>query len=211
MKKVWSITFSIITILQLGGFCVLERYLTPTSTTVALASSQIEKKIQPPEELLYDIDPKGDMIAIYDHHQQVIVKNRNNEVVALTNLPGVHHLQWMDNGTTLYYVRKIYGKNEVGVFKIRENQVVPLHDIASTNVSVENVYNSPYAQIIYTIYRQDNVLFVASYEAIFGWKARPLTGIVPKESWLDEKEGALYIKDQQSKIWKFTNGKFDEV
>ncbi|GAX89189.1 hypothetical protein [Effusibacillus lacus] len=213
ITKKWAIAISSLITLQLSVFYTIELYLTPshvdTFSTVATASAQ-EKKIQPPDgDVLYDIDKKGYTIAIYDGQKWVEIRNRDDKVLAEAELPGLHYLKWLDNGSTLFYIRKVQSRNEIGVYKVPQKKVIPLHVLPSGNVKIEKVYYASYSQIIYTIYRQDNQLYVASYESILGWKARSLAGIGLKDSWLDEKEGLLYIKDQQERIRKFTNGKFE--
>lgn len=213
-RKKWMIAAGLIVTLQWSGFYLMDLYLTPTGdslSTVASASSQaLEKQVQPPEDaLLYDIDRKGKRIAYYER-EQLVIKDRKDQIVSITELKGVHFIQWLDNGDTVFYVRNIDGKNEIGVYKVPASKTVPLYDIASTRVSIEKVYYSSYVQMMFVLYQQDKQLRVASYEAIFGWKSRPLTGIIPQDSWLDEKTAVLSIKDQHGKVWTFKREDFTD-
>lgn len=211
MKYAWLISMAVISTVQFGGFFVLDRYLTASSGAAASANVVSQKTIQPPEDLLYDIDAQGTRIAVYNKQQQVVVKNQNDDVVSIVPLPGIHYLHWMDNGSSLFYARQIDGKTEFGIFNTNENKIIPLHDIHSTDVKMQNVYKSAYSQSIFTVYRQNNLLYAASYEAIFGWKAAPLTGIQPKQITFNEKENVLFIQDQQENLFRFTNGKIDRA
>jgi hypothetical protein len=215
MKKTWGLTFAVVVTVQLSGFYILERYLAPASfdsfNSAATASGQMpEKQIQPPTDAsLYDIDRKGTRIAIYDQ-DLITVKDRQDQIVAEAELKGVHFLQWLDAGDTLFYVRKIDGKNEIGVYKVPSDKIVPLHDLASTKVTIEKVLYSSYSQMIFIMYQQDKQLRLASYEAIFGWKSRPLN-FQPEDIRLDEKTAALRIEDQNGKIWTFKREDFADV
>lgn len=215
MTKKWGLIFAAVVAVQLSGFYVLERYLAPGSSdslsSAASAKGQLaEQQIQPPADAsLYDIDRKGNRIAIYDQ-DLITVKDRKDQIVAETELKGVHFLQWLDAGETLFYVRKIDGKNEIGVYKVPSDRVVPLHDLPSTKVAIEKVLYSSYSQMIFIVYQQDKQLRLASYEAIFGWKSRPLN-FQPEDIRLDEKTAVLTLKDPNGRVFSFKREDFADA
>ncbi|MGZ4107079.1 MAG: hypothetical protein ACXVDE_05655, partial [Tumebacillaceae bacterium] len=121
-------------------------------------------------------------------------------------LVGVTYLQWLDNGVTLFYERDNYGQNEIGVFQVPEDKVVPLYDIQGNDISIKKVYKSSYSQSIHLMYEDGDQPYIGSYQEITGWQSAPLNGIKPQESWFDEKEDVLYIKDTDGTVWRFRNG-----
>lgn len=213
MKRKRLAIFAGVVVLQVVGLYTLEQYLTPATAASAFSerASATGQPAQPPlvtpeDATLSDIDANGNTIAYYDHHEQVVVKNRQDEVVALVPLQGVQFLQWLDNGVTLFYVRDNYGQNEMGVLKVQENQVVPLYDIPGADVKIDNVFKSSYSQSIHLLYFNGEQLYIGSYEQITGWQSEPLYGIKPQKSWFDEKEDVMYVQDTDGAVWRFQNG-----
>jgi hypothetical protein len=213
MKRKRLAIFAGVVVLQVAGLYVLEEYLTPATAWGAFskaASANVQaaqpKLVAPEDTVLSDIDAHGNTLAYYDHHEQVVVKNRKDQVISLAQLAGVNFLQWMDNGVTLFYVRDNFGQNEMGVYKVLEDKVVPLYDIPGDNIKINKVYKSSYSQSIHLLYYDGEQPYIGSYEEITGWRSAPLNGIKPQESWFDEKEDVLYVKDTDGVVWRFQNG-----
>ena len=214
----YLLAFALIVVLQLGGFYALERYLTPNAvnfatpaTAVAAGPATVAAPVQdaltpPPNVVLFDIEPKGKRIAIYDKFSQVVVRDHKG-TLSVAHLPGVHFLQWMDAGKTLFYMRNIYGKNEMGVFQVAENKVVPLHDIFERDIEVDQMFKSSYSQSINFIYKQGSEYRVGFYEAIFGFRSVSLQG-KPANASFDEKEDVLTLETSKGKTLQYRHGTF---
>ncbi|MGZ6550847.1 MAG: hypothetical protein ACXVDJ_11275 [Tumebacillaceae bacterium] len=200
-----------VVVLQVTGLWTLEEYLTPTGAAAAKATmasvSEVQPRLQVPDDaVVADIDANGNTLAYVDHHEQLVVKNRSGRVIGLSQVVGVTYLQWLDNGVTLFYERDNYGQNEIGVFQVPEDKVVPLYDISGNDISIDKVYKSSYSQSIHLMYEDGDQSYIGSYQEITGWQSAPLNGIKPQESWFDEKEDVLYIKDTDGTVWRFRNG-----
>ncbi len=229
MKKFWTILFVGALTLQVGGFYLLDRFLgggavttstsivssvLPTSTAVAAQDEQ-KPDVQPPDESegvrVYDIDPSGKMIVLVDRRDQVVVKDGKGAVQALYQLENVHDLHWMDEGSTVLYFRTKYGMTEFGVVKVNQEKVLPLYDLPSRDVQIEQVFVSPYSQSINFLYKQDDQLFVGYYEAIFGFRNRQLRNVTPKTTSFDAKKETLSIIEEDGTEWEFTSGRLKQV
>jgi len=230
VKKVWTALFAGALTLQVGGFYLLDRYLDTGAVTVASnvvaeasvvstkaveESEPVDVKVEPPEVTddvqVYDIDADERFIAYADHRGQLIVKDGKQAVQALVPLENVVFLQWMDQGATVLYFRETYGMTEFGVLKVKEGKVVPLYDLPSRLVKIEQVYISPYSQSIHMLYRQDGQLYLGYYEAIYGYRSQPLNGIKIEDSWFDEKAEALFIREEDGTEWQFVSGRLEQV
>jgi hypothetical protein len=204
--------------LQFGGLIALEWYLSPTDAfsvvTTAQAQGTIkteEREIEPPlDSVIYDIDARGRTIGYLDHHDQLVVKNKKNQTLAVVKMTGdVHYLTWMDHGKTLFYARAIYGKNEFGVVKVTENKLLPLFDLHVKNIEIEKSFKSTYTQSIHLIYKQNGQRYLGYYEAIFGFRSSPLPGQEPKEYRFDEKKDVLTLVYEGGKEILYSHGKPD--
>jgi hypothetical protein len=210
-KRTRMVIFAGVVVLQVAGLYAFEEYLTPATGAAATATmasvSAPQPNVQVPDDaVLADIDPHGNLLAYMDHHDQLVVKNRSDRVVGLSSLEGVTFLQWLDNGVTLFYERDNYGQNEIGVYNVHEDKVVPLYDIPGNDIKIDKVYKSSYSQSIHLLYNEGEQPRIGSYQEITGWRSSPLNGIKPQESWFDEKEDVLYIKDTDGVVWRFRNG-----
>jgi hypothetical protein len=212
--KLWGIAFSVAVLLQFGGLYELNRYLSPTSVgsneTVASASAAEASK-KPPEPPLdtriYDVDPRKEKIAFYDAHEQIVVRDKEERSLGVARLHGVDFLKWLDNGSTVFYARQNYSRYEIGVYRYKEDQVVPMYDLPGDRIQVQDVYKAAYAEMIYLVYRDNGALHVGAYQAITGWQSVWFPGGELKEHWYDPKAEALYLKDDQGHVWTFVHGK----
>lgn len=207
MKRPRLAIFIGVIVLQVAGLCGLEAYLSPANAQVSATVSAPKAKVSPPapeDVLLYDIDKSGDALAYVDHNDQVIVKT--DEQTVSQPLPDVKFLQWLDDGMSVLYVRDNYGQNELGVYNVQQNSVMPLYDIPGDNVTIDTVYKSTYSQTIHLLYHDGDQAYIGSYEEITGWRSTPLIGITPKSSSFDEKEDVVYITDESGTVWRFQNG-----
>ncbi|KEO82713.1 hypothetical protein [Tumebacillus flagellatus] len=214
--KKYLMLFASVVVLQMTGFYALEQYLTPSGETssfsavaVAKVSVPIEEHLQPPDTaLLYDIDAKGKTMAYYTHQSQVVITNQKKQTLGLFDLEGAQYLQWMDNGKTLFYFVHHWGKYTFGVYKVAEQELVPLYDMESGNrVSIEQLFKSQYAQSIYFLYTEDGQKRLGFYESMFGFKSIGLNGFEPKKTWFDEKENILSIQDEVGVVHRYQNGR----
>ncbi|PWK15780.1 hypothetical protein [Tumebacillus permanentifrigoris] len=214
--KSWQkylILFTSVVALQLTGFVLLERYLTPTTSAftavaVAKSSTPVEDVLTPPDTaLLYDIDARGKTIAYYTRNAQVIIQNQKHQNLAVLDLEGAHYLQWMDQGKTLFYLRQQWGRYTFGVYKVAEKKLVPLYDMDGRQIQIEQLFKSTYSQSINFLYEQDGQLNLGFYESIFGFKSYSLYGVKPKKTWFDEKENILSIQDESGKVYHYQNGR----
>lgn len=211
--KKYMLIFTSVVALQMSGFYLLERYLTPTTTAftavaVAKSSTPVADKLEPPETaILFDIDARGKTLAYYTHHSQIIIQNQKHQDLAVFDLPGVQHLQWMDQGKTLFYLSDHYGRYTFGVCKVAEKKLVPLYDMNGRNIEIQELFKSQYAQSINFLYTQNGTLNLGFYESIFGFKSQSLAGIKPKKTWFDEKQNILSIQDQSGQVYHYQNGR----
>jgi hypothetical protein len=211
--KKYLLLFLSVVVLQVTGFALLERYLTPTtsaftSVAVAKSSTPVEDVLLPPETaLLFDIDARGKTLAYYDRHSQVVIENQKRQNLGVFDLEGAQHLQWMDGGKTLFYLRYQWGRYTFGVYKVAEKKLVPLYDMNGRSIKIQQLFKSSYSQSINFLYEQDGQLNLGFYESIFGFKSYSLYGIKPKKTWFDEKENILSIQDESGKVYHYQNGR----
>lgn len=230
MKKVWTVLFAGVLTLQVGGFYLLDRFLDTgavtasshvvTATSVASTKAveqpkQVEVQVEPPEVTddvrVYDLDADERLIAYANHRGQLIVKDGKQVVQALVPLEDVFFLQWMDQGATVLYVREQDDMTEFGVLQVHEEKVVPLYELPSQNLKIEDVYVSPYSQSIHMLYRLGGQLYLGYYEAVHGFRRQELDGITIEDTWLDEKAEALFIREEDGTEWQFVSGRLEQV
>jgi hypothetical protein len=212
--KTWGVVFAVTLLLQFGGFYALNRYLEPNEDgsilTVASANAAETNKKTPEPPLdarVYDLDPRREKIVFYDGHDQIVVRDKNQRSLGVVRLRGVDFLKWLDNGSTVFYARQNYSRYEIGVYRFKEDQVVPMYDVPGYRIQVQDVYKAAYAEMVYLVYRQNGALQLGAYQATTGWQSMPFPGRELKENWYDPKAEALFLKDGQGKVWKFVHGK----
>lgn len=200
--------------IQFYGLYQLDLYLSPSkiATSMPKQHAAVKKKPTPEPQTvplptgvkLYAYGSGKTELAYVNADQQLVIKTAKS-VLFQQAVGDVTNLQWLsDSGTLLYFVQN----TDLNAYLLQQSQKQPvlIGQFSGSNLTVKNVYFSPYLEYMYIELDEGGSYdAIYKYDAVIGMKQLPLGYVKIANIQYNAKQDIMTITDFTGTVWQYKN------